>query len=145
MRNNRFNQASFVMNRIAITTALLVATTAGAYAGTEADVIKQLAGAWSINIPDKESGDVETTTIEFKPNGTYSTRLSSKLFGQTKDTASGRYGVRDADKDTFTLRLEVLKADPEMDKGNAVMMAKIRQIDANTLQSEDGQIIRRVK
>lgn len=124
---------------------LLAGLSTAAWAGNEAAVIKQLAGAWSISTPDKESGDVETTTIEFRPNGTYSTRLSSKLFGQTKNTASGRYGVSDADKDTFTLKLEVLKADPETDKSSTSMMAKIRQIDANTLQSEDGQIVRRVK
>lgn len=124
---------------------LMAGLSTAAWAGNEVAVVKQLAGAWSISTQDKESGDIETTTIEFSPNGTYSTRVSSKLFGQTKNTANGRYGVSDADKDTFTLKLEVLKADPEMDKSNTVMMAKIRQIDANTLQSEDGKIVRRVK
>lgn len=124
---------------------LLAGLSSAAWAGNEAAVMKQLAGAWSISSTDKESGDVETTTIEFRPNGTYSTRLSSKLFGQTQNTASGRYAVSDANKDMFTLKLEVLKADPETDKSSTSMMAKIRQIDANTLQAEDGHIVRRVK
>ena len=124
---------------------LAALSTAAAWAGNEAVVMKQLAGEWSISTSDKETGDVETTTIEFRLNGSYSTRLNSKLFNQTKNTASGRYTVSDADKDTFTLKLDVLKADPDADKSSTVMMAKIRLIDANTLQSEDGQIVRRVK
>ncbi|MDP8568516.1 hypothetical protein [Methylophilus aquaticus] len=137
--------ALYTERKFAVFCLFLTGLSTPAWAGNEATVLKQLTGAWSISTPDKESGDIETTTIEFNPNGTYSTRLSSKLFGQTKNTANGRYGVSDADKDTFTLKLEVLKADPEMDKSNTVMMAKIRQIDANTLQSEDGKIVRRVK
>jgi hypothetical protein len=144
MRNNRFNQASFVMSRIAIT-ALLVATSTGTFAGNEAEVIKQLAGAWSTSAMDKESGDVETTVIEFKSSGAYTTRFISKLFGEAKSTASGRYSILDATKDTFTLKMEVLKGDPEMDKANALIVSKIRQTDANTLQTEVGQILRRIK
>jgi hypothetical protein len=126
-------------------TLMLLATSTLAHAGNEAVTIKLLVGTWSTSTIDKETGDTETTVIEFKPNGTYSTRLSSKQFGEVKNSASGRFAVGDAEKDTFTLKIEALKGDPEMDKNNAVMTAKIRQIDVNTLQSEDGQIVRRVK
>ena len=119
--------------------------TSFAVAASEADVSKQLVGVWSKTSTDKESGDTERLLIEFKPDGTYSSRLQSKLFGEIKNSASGRYSVKSAVKDTFTLQIEVLKGDPEMGKEDALILAKVRQIDANTLQAEDGQVINRVK
>jgi hypothetical protein len=125
------------------TVALL--TTSFSVAASEADIGKQLVGVWSKTSTDKESGDTERLLIEFKPDGTYSTRLQSKLFGEAKNSASGRYSVKDAAKDTFTLHIEALNGDPEMSKKDALIVTKIRQIDANTLQAEDGQVVLRVK
>lgn len=106
---------------------------------------KKLVGVWGKSTTDKESGDTETTLIEFKADGTYRTRLQSKLFGEAKKSASGRYVITDAVKDTFTLKIEVLRGDPDSDKSNEVMECKIRVLNANTLQSEDGQVVRRLK
>jgi|GEM_PF-5981931 len=124
---------------------VVLLSTSFTVAASEADVGKQLVGIWSKTSTDKESEDTERLLIEFKPDGTYSTRLQSKLFGEIKNSASGRYSVTNATKDTFTLQIEVLKGDPELNKKDALIVAKIRQIDANTLQAEDGQVINRVK
>lgn len=126
--------------------SLMLASTAyPAFAANESDFSKQLVGVWATSATDKESGDIETTLIQFNADGTYRTRLQSKLFGETKQMASGRYAITNADKDSFTLNIEVLKGDPELDKADAVMAAKMRMPDANTLQSEDGQVVRRMK
>lgn len=117
-----------------------------AFAGNEAEVSKQLIGAWSKSTQaDKETGDVETTLIQFNADGSYRTRLQSKLFGETKNMASGRFAVSDASKDSFTLNIEVLKGDPEMEKEDTAFAAKVRIVNVNTLQTEDGQMLRRVK
>jgi hypothetical protein len=116
-----------------------------AVAASETEVSKQLVGIWKKISIDKESGDTETLLIEFKSDGTYSTRLHSKLFGESKNSASGRYSVTNAIKDTFILQFEVLRGDPEMEKKDSLIVAKIRQIDVNTLQNEDGQVVNRVR
>lgn len=116
-----------------------------AFGGSEAEMSKKLVGVWGKSTTDKESGDTETTLINFNANGTHSTRLQSKLFGEAKKSASGRYFVSDAVKDTFTLKIEVLTGHPDLDKSDRVMETKIRMLNANTLQSEDGQVVRRLK
>lgn len=116
-----------------------------AFGGSEAEISKKLVGVWGKSTTDKESGDIETTLIKFNANGAYSTRLQSKLFGEAKKSASGRYFVTDAVKETFTLKIEVLRGHPDLDKSDRVIEVKIRMLNANTLQSEDGQVVRRLK
>jgi hypothetical protein len=125
---------------------LLLASVANpAWAGNEAEASKQLVGIWGKSRTDKESGDTEITLIKFNADGTYSTHLKSKLFGEIKKTASGRYVVTDAVKDTFTLKIEVLDGGPDLDESDRVIKIKVRMLNAKTLQSEDGQVVRRLK
>ncbi len=138
-RSNSFSRWLSSLCTIALFTFSFTVT------ASETEVSKQLVGVWSKISTDKESEDTETLLIEFKSDGTYSTRLHSKLFGESKNSASGRYSVTNATKDTFTLQIEVLKGDPEMDKDDSLIVSKILQIDANTLKTEDGQVVNRVR
>ena len=104
-------------------------------------------GTWGNSRSDKETGEIETTIIVFKPDGTYATRLRNNLFPDWEKLpmAGGRYAVTAANKAGFTLMLERTSGDPEEDKSTARSAMAVSVIDDNTLRAPDGAVLTRIK
>lgn len=108
---------------------------------------KPLIGRWGYAAPmDKETGEVETTVVEFLPDGRYLTSVRSNLFpGQAKQVlAKGRYRVGDVDKAGITLVLARDAGDPE-DKSETTTKVRLERIDDDTLRADDGSVATRIK
>ena len=104
-------------------------------------------GTWGNSRSDKETGEIETTIIVFKPDGTYATRLRNNLFPDWEKLpmAGGRYAVTATDKAGFTLMLERTSGDQEEDKSTARSTLAVSVIDDNTLRAPDGAVLTRLK
>lgn len=106
-----------------------------------------IVGTWGNSRSDKETGEEETSIIEFSRDGSYSTRLRNNKFPDQEKMplAGGRYTVTDADKAGFTLVLDRTSGDPEEDKATAKTTMAVVMVDEKTLRAPDGSLLARIK
>ena len=108
---------------------------------------KQLIGRWGYaGELDKETGEVETTVVEFLPDGRYVTTVRSNVFPDQakRPLAQGRYSVGDVDKGGLMLVLARDAGDPE-DKSDTTTKVRLVRIDDNSLRADDGSVAKRIK
>lgn len=106
-----------------------------------------IVGTWGSSRSDKETGEEETSIIEFSRDGSYSTRLRNNQFPDQEKMplAGGRYAVTAADKAGFTLVLNRTSGDPEEDKATAKTTMAVVIVDEKTLRAPDGSLLTRIK
>lgn len=119
----------------------------GALQERSSDNAKRIVGTWGISREMKEAGEVETTMIEFRADGTYATRLRSSVFKEqeTMPLATGRYAVADDDGKGFTLVLDRAPGDPDGGKEDAPSRMRVSVVDDKTLRAEDGSVVQRIR
>lgn len=128
-----------------ITTLFFITLSALTYAENEAEFTKMMIGTWSTSNTDKESGNIEKTILQFKGDGSYTSRINSSLFGDAKNAMTGKFSLSDGLKNQFTLKIEAQNKDPEMEKSEMVMSFRVSVVDSNTLKDESGNMIHRIK
>ena len=122
-------------------------TLSGALLPKASEAGKRLVGTWGIRRDDKETGETETTLIDFRADGSYATRLRSSVFKEQEKMplASGRYTVVEDEGKTFTLVLDRAPGDPDGGKEDAPSRMRISVVDDNTLRAEDGSVVQRTR
>lgn len=102
-------------------------------------------GRWTYRRQDDETRNVDTVTIEFKPDGSYLAHNRSSLLPTPEKASRGRYSVSNVQGNAFDLRVERELADPESDPQDAFEVQRITVVNADTLQAADGSLVHRVK
>ncbi len=106
-----------------------------------------IVGTWGSSRSDKETGEQETSIIEFNRDGSYTTRLRNSQFPEWEKMplAGGRYAVVAAEKGDFTLVLDRTSGDIEEDKSTARTTMAVSIVDEKTLRAPDGALLNRLK
>ncbi|MEP6906452.1 MAG: hypothetical protein ABI858_00500 [Pseudoxanthomonas sp.] len=114
--------------------------------GTKA-AAAMIVGTWGNSRSDKETGEEETSIIEFKPDGSYTTRIRNSQFPDMEKMplAGGSYALTAADKGGFTVVLDRTRGDPEEDKATARSTMVVSIVDEKTLRAPDGALLSRIK